>query len=176
MKTQKGLSIYELVLLPMLGGLMFVSKLMMEFLPNIHLLGMFIMVFTLVFRQKALVPIYIYVFLVGIYGGFLPWWVPNLYIWTVLWVVTMLLPRNMPLWLCCVVYPAVCAIHGFAYGVLYAPAQALMYGLNFEGMVAWIIAGLPFDFLHGIGNLLTGFLIVPLVALLTRLNKTVQRI
>lgn len=176
MKTQKGLSIYELVLLPMLGGLMFVSKLMMEFLPNIHLLGMFIMVFTLVFRQKALVPIYIYVFLVGIYGGFLPWWVPNLYIWTVLWVVTMLLPRNMPLWLCWVVYPAVCSLHGFAYGVLYAPAQALMYGLNFEGMVAWIIAGFPFDILHGIGNLLTGFLIVPLVALLTRLNKTVQRV
>ena len=175
MSSRKGLSIYELVLFPILGVMMFISKLFMEFLPNIHLLGMFIMVFTLVFRHKALVPIYIYVFLVGIYGGFLPWWVPNLYIWTILWAVVMLLPRNMPLWLCWVVYPAVCALHGFAYGMLYAPAQALMYGLNFEGMITWIIAGLPFDFLHGVGNLLTGLLIIPLVALLTRLNKTAQR-
>ena len=42
MSSRKGLSIYELVLLPILGVLMFVSKLMMEFLPNIHLVGMLI--------------------------------------------------------------------------------------------------------------------------------------
>ncbi|MBE6807124.1 MAG: hypothetical protein E7527_03810 [Ruminococcaceae bacterium] len=166
------LSVYELVLLPMLGVLMFVSKLLMEFLPNVHLLGMFIMVFTLVYRWKALVPVYIYVFLVGVYGGFAPWWVPNLYIWTVLWVGTMLLPRRMSAGIAMVVYPVVCALHGFLYGALYAPAQALMYGLNFEGMVAWIVAGLPFDVVHGIGNLISGMLILPLVALLNRLNRT----
>ena len=165
----------ELVLFAMLGMIMFVSKLVMEFLPNIHLLGMLTMVYTLTFRAKALVPIYVYVFVNGLYAGFATWWVPYLYIWTVLWGLTMLLPRRMPRWLCCVVYPLVCGLHGLAYGTLYAPAQALMYGLNFEGMIAWIIAGLPFDFLHGVGNLLTGLLIIPLVALLTRLNKTAQR-
>ena len=101
MSSRKGLPIYELVLFPILGVMMFISKLFMEFLPNIHLLGMFIMVFTLVFRWKALIPIYVYVFLVGLYGGFAPWWWANLYTWTVLWAVTMLLPRRMPRWLCC---------------------------------------------------------------------------
>ena len=84
MSSRKGLSVFELVLLPILGVLMFVSKLLMEFLPNIHLLGMFIMVYTLVYRWKALIPIYIYVFALLFIGGFAPWWVPNLYTWTVL--------------------------------------------------------------------------------------------
>lgn len=171
MNRSPKLSVYELVLLPVFGVLMFVSKLLMEFLPNIHLLGMLIMVFTLVYRWKALVPIYVYVFLLLFISGLSPWWYPNLYTWTVLWAVTMLLPRNMPRWLCAVVYPAVCALHGFAYGTIYAPAQALMFGLDWWGMVAWIVAGLPFDIIHGIGNLLTGLLIVPFVELFKKLNR-----
>lgn len=168
-------SIYELVLLPILGVLMFVSKLVMEFLPNVHLLGMFIMVFTLVYRSKALVPIYVYVFLLLFIGGFAPWWVANLYSWTVLWGVTMLLPRQMPPKWQMIVYPVVCALHGFAYGILCAPAQALMFGLDFRGTVAWVVAGFPFDVIHGIGNLLTGLLIVPFAALLHRLNRMPQK-
>ena len=155
----------------MFGTLMFCSKILMEALPNIHLVGMFIVLFTVVFRAKALIPIYIYVVLVGVYGGFSPWWVPNLYIWTVLWGVTMLLPRNMPKKVAAVVYPVVCALHGLLYGVLYAPAQALLFGLTFKGAVAWVVAGLPFDALHGLGNLLSGVLILPLSELLKKALK-----
>lgn len=170
------LTIFELVLLPIFGVLMYVSKLLMEFLPNIHLLGMFIMVFTLMYRWKALIPIYVYVFLLLFTSGFAPWWVPNLYIWTVLWGVVMLLPRRMPQKWQTVVYPVVCALHGFAYGTIYAPAQALLYGLDWRGMVAWIVSGLPFDVIHGVGNLLTGLLVLPLVSLQERLHKTVQKL
>lgn len=155
----------------MFGTLMFCSKILMDALPNIHLVGMFIVLFTVVFRGKALIPIYIYVVLVGVYGGFSPWWVPNLYVWTVLWGVTMLLPRNMPKKVAAVVYPIVCALHGLLYGVLYAPAQALLFGLTFKGAVAWVVAGLPFDALHGLGNLLSGVLILPLAELLKKALK-----
>ena len=54
----------------MLGTLMFVSKIVMELLPNIHLLGMLTMLYTVVFRRKALVPIYVYVLINGLYAGF----------------------------------------------------------------------------------------------------------
>lgn len=160
-----------MVLFAMFGTLMFCSKILMEALPNIHLVGMFIVLFTVVFRGKALIPIYIYVVLVGVYGGFSPWWVPNLYVWTVLWGVTMLLPRNMPKKVAAVVYPIVCALHGLLYGVLYAPAQALLFGLTFKGTLAWIVAGLPFDAMHGLGNLLSGVLILPLSELLKKALK-----
>ncbi|MBQ4613031.1 MAG: hypothetical protein IJB26_05775 [Clostridia bacterium] len=153
----------------MLGALMFCSKILMEFLPNIHLLGMFTMVFTLVFRQKALIPIYVYVLMNGLYAGFNLWWVPYLYIWTILWGVTMLLPKAMPTKIACVVYPVVCCLHGLLYGTLYAPAQALMFGLDLRQTIAWIIAGLPWDAVHGVGNLVAGLLILPLTALLRKL-------
>ncbi|MBR2453730.1 MAG: hypothetical protein IKB35_01875, partial [Clostridia bacterium] len=71
--------IREIAVFAMLGSLMFCSKLIMEALPNIHLLGMLTMTYTLVFRKKALIPIYVYVMLNGLYSGFNMWWVPYLY-------------------------------------------------------------------------------------------------
>ena len=172
MKNKKHrLSVREMAIFSMLAALMFCSKVIMDALPNIHLLGMFIMVYTIVFRAKALIPIYLFIFMTGLYGGFGLWWIPYLYIWAILWGAAMLLPRRMPKGVAAIVYPAICAIHGFAYGTLYAPAQALIFGLDFEGMIAWIIAGLPFDLLHGLGNLVAGLLILPLSEILMRLKK-----
>ncbi len=158
-----------MVVFAMFGTLMFCSKLIMEALPNIHLLGMLTMVLTIVFRAKALIPVYIYVMLNGLYAGFNLWWMPYLYIWTILWAITMLLPKTLPKKVACVVYPAVCGLHGLAFGTLYAPAQALVFGLDAEQMLAWIVAGLPFDVVHCIGNTLVGLLIVPLSDVLKKL-------
>ena len=161
----------EMVVFAMLGTVMFCSKLLMEVLPNIHLLGMLTMTYTVVFRRRALVPIYLYVFLNGLYAGFNLWWFPYLYIWTILWGVTMLLPKNWSQKTKAIVYPIVCALHGLLYGILYAPAQALMFGLDFRGAVAWIMTGIPYDLLHMAGNLLAGLLILPLSQLLQKLLK-----
>lgn len=174
-KKKRILSVREMAIFSMLGALMFCSKVIMDALPNIHLLGMFIMVYTLVYRKKALIPLYIFIFMTGLYGGFGLWWLPYLYIWAILWGVTMLLPRRMPRRVAAVVYPAVCCLFGLAYGTLYAPAQALIFGLDFKGMLAWIAAGFSFDLLHGLGNLVSGFLILPLAGLLERLAKNSQK-
>ena len=169
--NKKHLSIKEICLFAILGALMFVSKVVMEALPNIHLLGMLTITYTLVFRKKALIPIYVYVFLNGLFSGFGTWWIPYLYIWTILWGVTMLVPKNISPKLACVVYPTICALHGFAYGTLYAPAQALMFGMNYQQTVAWIVSGLPFDLIHGVSNIFTGLLVYPLSTLVKKLMK-----
>lgn len=145
---------------------MYASKIIMEFAPNVHLLGVFVVAFTVVYRKKALYPIYVYVLLNGFFCGFATWWIPYLYIWTVLWGVVMLLPKKMPKTVKPIIYMVVCALHGFLFGTLYAPAQALLYGLSFEGMVAWIIAGLPWDCVHGVSNFFCGILIVPIISVL----------
>ena len=169
------LDIREMVIFAMLGTIMFCSKILMEALPNVHLLGTLTMTYTLVFRKKALIPIYIYVMLNGLYAGFSMWWVPYLYTWTLLWAVTMLLPKKMPKRVKLIIYPAVCCLHGIAFGTLYAPAQALMFGLSFKQTVTWIIAGLPWDLIHGIGNFLVGLLIVPLSEFLKKLERRSRR-
>ena len=164
----------ELAIFAMLGAIMYVSKIIMELIPNIHLLGTFIMAYTLVYRRKALYPIYVFVLLCGALGGFNTWWVPYLYVWTVLWGVAMLLPKHMPKKIAPIIYMLVCALHGFCFGILYAPAQALMFGLSFEQTLAWIASGFPFDVMHGIGNFFCGMLIVPLVSLLKMLERRAQ--
>ena len=150
---------------------MFLSKLLLEFLPNVHLLGMFTMLLTVVYRFKALIPIYIYVLLNGVYAGFNLWWIPYLYMWTLLWGATMLIPRKMPKAALAVIYPTVCSLHGFLYGILYSPAQALMFKLSFEQMLVWIGAGALFDVIHGISNFVMGLLVLPLSQILLRLEK-----
>ena len=65
----------ELVIFAMLGAVMYVSKVLMEFLPNIHLLGTFVVAFTVVYRKKALYPIYVFVMLMGLFNGFNTWWI-----------------------------------------------------------------------------------------------------
>ena len=170
MKNGK-LTIREMAVFAMLGALMYASKMILEVAPNVHLLGVFTIAFTVVYRKKALYPIYTYVLLNGIFCGFATWWIPYLYLWAVLWGATMLLPKRIPEKLRPLVYMLLCAAHGFLFGTLYAPAQALLYGLSFQKMVAWIISGLPWDFVHGVSNFFCGILIVPIVKILTFLEK-----
>lgn len=168
------LSTRRMTVFALMGALMYVARQAMAALPNIHLTGLFIVVLTVVYRKQALYPLYIFVLMEGLFGGFGTWWVPYLYVWTVLWGAVMLLPRNMHKRTAAIVYALVCAAHGFLFGVLYAPAQAILYGLNWKGMVGWIIQGLPYDMMHGVGNLLCGTLILPLVNVVQRMEKQMQ--
>ena len=60
----------ELAIFAMLGAIMYLSKIIMEWIPNVHLLGALTMAYTIVYRRKALYPIYVYVFLNGALAGF----------------------------------------------------------------------------------------------------------
>ena len=165
-KKEGRLKTVDIAIFAMLGAVMYTSKLLMEVLPNVHLLGMFIVASTVVYRAKALYPIYIYVFLNGLFAGFNAWWIPYLYIWAVLWGMTMLIPKKLPEKAKVFVYSGVSSLHGFLFGTLYAPAQAIMFGYDLKTTIAWIISGLSFDFIHGVSNFICGFLIIPMIKIL----------
>ena len=165
------LNVREAAVFSMLGAVMYCSKMLMEALPNIHLIGVLTMAFTLVYRKKALYPIYVFVFMTGLLSGFSTWWIPYLYIWTVLWAAVMLLPKKIPEKVKPIVYMVICALHGFLYGILYAPCQALIMGLDFKGMLVWIGAGLYFDLIHGISNFFCALLVIPIVKILKIAEK-----
>ena len=171
-RQRLGRLIRAIVIFGMLGSLMFVSKLIMEILPNIHLVGMLTVVYTVVYRAKALIPIYVYIMINGLYAGFATWWVPYLYVWTVLWAMTMLIPKNIKPNVARIVYPVVCALHGFAFGILYAPGQALLFGYNFEMTLAWIATGAGFDIVMGVSNIFGGMLVYPLSQVLFKLERS----
>ena len=158
----------RLIFLTIYGVLMYLSQLLLAALPNIHMVAMLITVVTVVYRKWALIPIYVYAFLNGMYGIYVL--LPYLYIWTLLWAIIMILPRSMPDKIAVPVYAIICGLHGMLFGLLYAPAQALLFGFSLEQTIAWIFAGLPYDLLHCAGNVVFSLLSVPLIKLLVRLE------
>lgn len=167
------LKLKDIVLLSLLSALMCTGDLLLEALPNIHLVGVLIVVTTAIYRKYALLPIYVYVLIQGIIGGFNLWWIPYLYVWAVLWAAVMLIPTKLPEKIKNILYISVCALHGFLFGTLYAPAQILLFfGGDFSKMIPWIMAGIPFDVVHGISNLIGGTLLIyPIIKILKYTDK-----
>lgn len=161
--------IKELIVFAMLGTIMFLSDLIMDALPNIHAIAMFIALFTLIYRWKALIPLYVYVALTGVYAGLAPWWIPYLYVWAPLWALMMLIPKNAPDKVKFILSTVFCSLHGITFGLLYTPGQAIMYGLNLQGMISWYLVGIPFDILSLVGNFAMSFLIKPLYKVLRKI-------
>ena len=144
----------------------------MQVIPNVHVLGLFIAATTITYRTRALIPLYAWVLLEGAFAGFSLWWLPYLYVWLPLWGMFMLIGKlNLPNAIKPPLYMILCALHGLSFGILYAPAQALMFGFSFQMTITWIIAGLPFDIAHAIGNFAAGTMIIPLATLLKKLDK-----
>lgn len=163
--------IFELLLFAILGTLMFVSKVALEALPNIHPVSMLTAVYTLVYRRKALLPLYLYVCLNGIYAGFSVWWIPYLYIWLPLWLLLMLIPQHWRMSIRAGLALAVTVLHGIAFGLLYAPFWAVYANLDGAATLAWIVSGFPYDLLHAGGNAVIGLLIWPLARALEKLKR-----
>ncbi len=169
------LTVYEIAVFGMLGALMMASDLVMNIIPNVHLVGVMIVVLTVTYRWKALFPIYVYVLLIGLMEGIGTWWIPYLYVWTLLWGMVMLLPKRMPTWLSPIVYAMVCGLHGFAFGFLWIPAQMLLMSFTWkQALVWWKFGFFTADIPHGVGNLVGSTLVVPMVNLIRKLDKRLK--
>ncbi len=165
------LRVREIATFAMLGAIMFMSKKLLEWAPNIHPLTMLTMVYTLAYRKKGLIPVLVYLALETFITGGITWIVPYYYIFSLCWLCTLLLPTRLPRFAAQICYTLLCTLFGLLFGVLYAPWQALLYGLSFEKMLAWIAAGFSFDVTHAIGNFAASFLIFPLLHLLQKINR-----
>ena len=87
----------------------------------------------------------------------------------------MLIPKNAPLKFKSGISMGICGFHGLIFGTLYAPYQAIVFGLNFKGMLTWIAAGLPADIIHMCGNIAMATLIAPLYKAITKLEANRNR-
>ena len=171
MKQEKKLPLIEVILFGLFPALMVGVQWALAALPNIHLTGVFIVVLTRLYRAKALFPLAVYILLEGLIQGFSLWWVPYLYVWPILWGMAMLIPKSIPDKWGMILFPAVCSLHGFLYGTLWALSQPFLMDLPWESLGIYIANGIPFDVTHGIGNLVLGTLILPLCKVLKPFTK-----
>ena len=175
MSRNKTLSIREICLFGILAALTFAAKYVMSWLPNIEPVSLMVMLFAVTFGWKALFPIYFYVLLIGLSEGMGAWWLPYIYVWTILWGMVMLLPKKMPKWLAPIVYALVCGLHGFGFGFWWIPSQMALMGFSLEqALIWWQFGFLTADIPHGIGNLVGSTLIIPLVTLIRKLDRRIR--
>lgn len=137
----------------LLAAVLFALQISMIHLPNIELVSLMVILYTLVLGKRVLNILITFTILEGIFHGFGVWWVSYLYIWPVLAGLTALMKRlGAPDW----GYGILSCLFGFSFGFL----CSLPYLAGGPGaMFAWWIAGIPFDIVHGISNLIIGLVL-----------------
>lgn len=148
----------------LLAALLVVSKFALDGLPNVELVSLLVILYTLEFPTLALPAVYTYVMLYGLLNGFGLWWIGQLYIWLVLMLLTRLMRQNHSV----LIWAVVSGLFGLSYGALYALSYGIMNGP--AAGVAWWISGIPFDLMHGAGNFLVALVLMP------PLRRGIQRV
>ena len=49
-----------------------------------------------------------------------------------------------------------------------------MFGLDFKATISWIIAGLPWDAIHGVSNFFMAILVLPIVKTIRLAQKGIR--
>ncbi|MCL1830912.1 MAG: hypothetical protein FWG21_05725 [Oscillospiraceae bacterium] len=118
----------------------------LSMLPNIELVSLLVILYTLHLRKKTLYIIYIFAVVEGIIFGFHIWWFVYLYIWTLLFIIAYIFRTSRS--------PFFWAIIGGIFGLLFGALSSIPYFFisGIGGGITYIIAGIKFDLLHCAGN------------------------
>lgn len=155
MKSSKPLiSVREIALFGVLGGLTFAAKLVMSGLPNIEPVSLMVMLFAVTFGKKAIYPIYVYVAMEILVYGISLWNVYYLYVWLVLAVAAYLMRRNQePL-----LWAILSGAFGLAFGALCGITDIFVLGGIAPAVAKWT-SGVLFDVVHGVANFVIALLL-----------------
>jgi len=150
----------------MLAAVLFALQVSLLHLPNIEVVSLMVILYTLVLGKEVIKILAAFTILEGIFHGFGIWWVSYLYVWPVLAGLTALLKRcGAPDW----GYGVLSCVFGFCFGFL-CSFPYLAGGVG--AMLAWWISGIPFDVVHGFGNLVVGLVLFKPVKRVLELCRT----
>ena len=154
----------EMVIIALIAAMMMATQVAMAALPNIHLVGVFVILAALLFGWKALYSVYIFVLLEGLIYGFSMWFVNYLYIWTILTVIAIVFRKVRSRWF----WAAVAGIFGLLFGALCSIPYFFVGG--WAAAFSYWVAGIPFDLIHCVSNaVLTFVLLMPLYNLCNKI-------
>ncbi|MCD8325453.1 MAG: hypothetical protein LUC90_01865 [Lachnospiraceae bacterium] len=153
MGNPSGISVKDIALIGMMIATIEVVKDVLAFLPNVELVTLLIVLYTLFFGKRILFAIPAFVFLQGLLHGFGLWWIMYLYVWPLLALLTFLFRRQTSLWF----WSAFCGLFGLFFGALCSLPYIILSGP--AAALAWWVAGIPFDIVHGISNAVLCFVL-----------------
>ena len=136
----------DITLIGMMIAIIEVCKVVMAGIPNVELTSFWIIVFCVCFGKKMFCTIPAFILIEGLMYGFGLWWVQYLIAWPVLGIVAAGFRKmDSPFG-----WAMISGIFGLFFGALCAIPYLFMGGL--KTAVAWWIAGIPYDLIHGVSN------------------------
>ena len=168
------MNLKEIPLIGMLSAILLVIQITIGFIPNIELVSLLIIIYTLVLKKKVLYIISIFIFLEGLFYGFGLWWINYLYIWFILAIITSIFRKETSP----IIWALVSGFFGLSFGALCSVPYFFM-GLSSGGVeaglntaLAYWISGIPFDLIHGISNFILALVLFkPLYKLINHFYK-----
>jgi energy-coupling factor transport system substrate-specific component len=143
-----SLTIKDIALIGVMTATLEVGKMALSFLPNVEIVSLFIILYTLFFGRKTVYAIFTFVLIEGCLYGFGIWWIMYLYIWPLLSFLAWLLRKYAaPL-----PYALLSGIFGLFFGALCAIPYLFIGG--WHTAFTWWIAGIPYDIIHCVANFL----------------------
>lgn len=158
--------IKDIVIVGIMSALLITVQVGLFFLPNIELVSLLIILFTIIYGWKTLYIIYIFVIAEGLIFGFGIWWINYLYVWTILMLITMFFrDKRSPFF-----WAILSGAFGLSFGALCSIPYFFIGGIPMA--VSGIISGIPFDAIHCLSNyVITLGLFMPLYHFLDWVNK-----
>lgn len=136
----------DLALVGIMVATLEVAKSALAFLPNIELVTLLIILYTLFFEKRIFLAIPVFVLLEGCLYGFGLWWIMYLYTWPALAVIVLLFKRRQSVWF----WSLLSGFFGLSFGALCSIPYLCIGGIHTA--FAWWVAGIPYDMIHGISN------------------------
>ena len=162
-QTAPAFKARELCILALFAAMMIALQVVMASLPNIELVTLFIILATVHMGWKAMLSVAVFVIVEGLIYGVSMWWISYLYVWPILVLLVLPLRKSsgMLLW------AIVAGLYGLFFGTLCSVPYFITGG--WAGGIAYIVAGIPFDLAHCLGN------VVSVLVLFHPLSRILQR-
>ncbi len=162
--------IRQVTQLAMMLAVIEVAKRALDFLPNVELVTFLFLVFTLLYGKKVVLVAFAFTGVETLYFGGGLWVIMYLYVWPLEILMVDLLHKRFPkdqdgYWWYCIA----AALFGLFFGAFCTVPYWVIGGPKVA--IAWWIAGIPMDIVHGVSNFLVCLVLFrPVMKALRRLE------
>jgi len=159
----------DIALIGLLSASITSGKLILSFIPNVEIVSLLLIVYTVTFglKRSILVSIIFTTTEIFIYG-FSTWLLVYYLIWPMLVIITHLIKKIIKNEYG---YATVAGLFGLFFGLFFAIVESFFYGYAY-GLTYWV-RGIPFDILHGVSNFIIVLLLFnPITTALTYVSRS----
>ena len=163
-----GITTKDIAVMGVMTATIEAAKLALSFVPNVELVTLLVILYSINFGKKALPAIFAFVGIECLIWGLGLWVIMYLYIWPLLSIVVQIFRKQKSVWF----WSILAGIYGVLFGALCSIPYFFIGGIRTA--VTWWISGIPYDILHGISNFIVCFILYyPLTKVLNKVERVI---